>query len=244
MLNGANFLPEFLDGLEKQKGKNFELIVIDGGSSDNSMQLVENLKSKNLFAVIIQSSPNQGIYASMNIGIELSKGQWLYFTGCDDRFFDENVTNNIETAVLQNPAVDFLYGDVILESSESVYRGKTTLHDLMNRGNICHQAIFYKQDLFKRLGKYNTNYKIWADWDFNIRCFQHPEIVTAYIGIIIAYFNDLSGVSSLNEDPVFRQLLPVFNGNDLIMQLQTIRQSYAYRLGKKIFGWVDKLYSL
>ncbi len=69
--------------------------------------------------------------------------------------------------------------------------------------NICHQAIFYHHSIFDIMGKYNSRYKICADWFFNLQCFTHPEINKQYIPYIIADFEEGGLSSELDNDPAF-----------------------------------------
>jgi len=108
--------------------------------------------------------------------------------------------------------LDLFYGDVLSKGKNSRYYGATNLYRLTNEGNLCHQSIFYKKTLFSKIGGYNLNYKVFADWDLNIRCFQHPELQISYFDKIIAIYNDLSGLSfgSQLHDIDFLKTIPKY----------------------------------
>jgi hypothetical protein len=69
--------------------------------------------------------------------------------------------------------------------------------------------VFYRRELFASIGPYNLRYRIWADWDFNIRCFGNPALVTRHMDIVVANYNDTGGLS-MQEDPELKKRLPVF----------------------------------
>ena len=64
--------------------------------------------------------------------------------------------------------------------------------------------MFVRKDLFKKMGKFNSKYKVWADWVFNLKCFGHPKISTYFMDMIVAYYSD-GGISSLENDPKFKK---------------------------------------
>ena len=76
---------------------------------------------------------------------------------------------------------------------------------------MCHQSIFYRRELFSGIGPYNLRYPVWADWDFNIRCFSNPALVTRYMDIVVAKYNDTTGLSmKAGTDREFRKRLPMY----------------------------------
>jgi glycosyltransferase involved in cell wall biosynthesis len=236
--NGQQYLPEFFERLSNQTNSQFELVTINDGSTDETLEMLQEFAAKLKFPVTIHTQTNQGTYAGMNKGIELASGKWLYFTGCDDRLFDSEVIADVVKVLETNGEKHILFGDVILLSNGIRYKGDTDLEQLMYSCNICHQAIFYRRDVFDKVGYYNQRYKIWADWEFNIRAFQRPDILTQYFPRIIAVYNDLSGISAV-EDPIYRRYLPLCLKSDYEKELATIRTSRAYRLGRFLFGWLD-----
>ncbi|WP_460010556.1 glycosyltransferase family protein, partial [Mycobacterium avium] len=84
---------------------------------------------------------------------------------------------------------DLVYGDVVMRSTGTRHAGPFDLDRLLFETNMCHQSIFYRRKLFEGIGPYNLRYPIWADWDFNIRCFSNPALVTCYMDIVVARYN-------------------------------------------------------
>jgi hypothetical protein len=87
-------------------------------------------------------------------------------------------------------------------SSGSIYDGPFNFQKLLNR-NICHQAIFYRTDLVRRAGSFNLDYPIWADWDFNLRCWALTTF--KYIDLVVAKFR-ADGISSNSDDRFQRDI--------------------------------------
>jgi glycosyltransferase involved in cell wall biosynthesis len=200
-------LYECLNSIIIQNYKNFEILLIDCLSTDNSLIIASSFNDKR---IRIFSEKDNGIYDAMNKGINLSKGKWLYFLGSDDKLFDFSILNSVaELDYAFN--CNFIYGNVIFNNSRTIYDGLFSREKLVSEKNICHQSIFYNKILFDNLGRYNLNFKILADWDFNIRCFSYPDIKIKYIDLIIAFYEDISGISKSNKEEInFTKLLPYY----------------------------------
>jgi hypothetical protein len=101
--------------------------------------------------------------------------------------------------------------------------------------NICHQAVFYKKEIFALLGLFNLKYKVWADWDLNMRCFVHPDLRNLYVDIIVAKYNNVSGFSSITEvDTLLEKERTVYYIKEFEREKNRILQTKSYRLGKFI----------
>jgi len=202
--NAAKTLQRALNSIFEQNYKNFEIIIVDGCSSDNTITLINENCSKDP-RIRHLSEIDNGIYDAMNKGIDMATGQWLYFLGSDDIFYDENVLLKVADK-LKDCQCDFFYGQVIMKSAP--YDGPFTLTKLLKK-NISHQAIFYMKLVFDKLGTYNIRYKLHADWEFNIRYFLLGDSTAKYADILIANFSE-GGVSSVH-DVLFLQeyLLPL-----------------------------------
>lgn len=208
--NVAADIEECLASIRRQTCADYEILIMDGGSTDKTTELVSRAADGFGGRLFLRSQKDHGVYDAMNQGISLARGEWLYFLGADDQLHDAEVLKKVAAGIASHPALDLVYGDVILRSDASRYAGVFDLKRLLNEENICHQAIFYRRTVFNKIGVYNLRYRIWADWDLNIRCFQNADLNTRHLDLVVADYNDRSGVSRV-EDPEFRPLLPVFN---------------------------------
>ena len=193
--NGAATISHAIDSVMAQTYKELELIVIDGGSTDGTIEILQNYSYSNLFW---KSEPDKGVYDAMNKGIQKASGEWIYFLGCDDSFYKEDVLENIFKERKYEYA-DLIYGNVLKNGQE--YDGEFDKNKIVEI-NICHQGIFYKTSIHERIGSYNLNYKIFADWDFNLRCFFNNSVRIQYVDIIISNFAE-GGISAGKDDYTF-----------------------------------------
>ncbi|MGC1322440.1 MAG: glycosyltransferase family 2 protein [Candidatus Udaeobacter sp.] len=186
----------------------YEYLVIDGGSTDDTLA---HLREQGP-ALRYQSEPDEGIYDGMNKGIRLTSGEFLYFLGAGDRLLP-GVLEAVAAEITKLPGQrqiarpTLLYGNVTSSHYRRPYDGRFDRFKLLRR-NICHQAIFYQRSVFERLGCYNTKYRLLADWEFNIRCFNDRGVCKRYIPLRIADYEG-GGESITTPDPAFYADFPL-----------------------------------
>jgi glycosyltransferase involved in cell wall biosynthesis len=198
--NSGHFIAGCLDSIVNQSFKEVEILVKDGLSTDNTRAIVQEYSAR-YPAIKWVSEKDRGIYDAMNKSIFLSAGKWLYFLGSDDKLFDNKVLENISVTVLSDKNLQVIYGDVFSERFNGVYGGEYDNKKLLDQ-NICHQAIFFRKDIFELTGIFNLKYTAQADWDHNLKWFLNKEIRRKYLPVTIAWYAD-GGFSSLQGDKVF-----------------------------------------
>jgi glycosyltransferase involved in cell wall biosynthesis len=196
--NSEATLSRALDSIVSQTFQNYEILIIDGLSSDNTKSLVEAYRINHSYIRWFSQKDN-GIYDAMNNGIINSRGKWLYFIGSDDFLFDNHVLFNVLSHI--EDKVQGVYGNVFSAIHNSLYDGKFTYEKLRHK-NICHQAIFFKKVVFEKVGNFDVSYRVLGDWHHNIRWFYNDDIPIQFIDLTIAQYSD-GGYSSLHRDEKF-----------------------------------------
>ena len=199
-LNNKSGLQRTIDSVVSQDCKDFEWIVIDGGSSDGSKDLIETYSEHNTSWV---SEKDQGIYDGMNKGILASKGDYLLFLNSGDVLNDKSVISRI---VDENIKEDIIVYDIILHSD-----GKKVVKDLSYLKNLPivpflvsatfpHQSTLIRRDLFSKIGMYDVNYRYVADWVFFWKaCIVNNASYIYKEGTVLSIY-DMGGVSSKNRE--------------------------------------------
>lgn len=188
--NAKGFLEETIESVLNQNFKNFEYIIIDGGSIDGTLDIIKKYQDRITLWV---SEPDKGIYDAMNKGIRYAKGEYVYFLGGDDLLFDNQVLKNVNSYLMDKRKV--YYGNVLFKKRNAIYDGKFNLVKIVTR-NISHQSIFYPKEIFEKYS-FDTKYKIFADYELNLKLYGNSSYSFVYIPMTIALFND-EGASGSN----------------------------------------------
>ena len=230
--NGMPHLKNSIKGLENQSYKNFELIVQDCLSSDDTILLISNFSQDNPSLTIkIFEESDLGVYDAMNKALQHASGQWIYFLGSDDQLYEATTLESVSKSI--NHEVFVIYGDVYRPCFGSRYAGRFSSHKLFHQ-NICHQSIFIRRIVFDRFGYFNLAFKIAADWEHNMRWFLDHGTKVLYIDQIIATFAD-GGLSSTTADLYFdsqKPFLYVYHGRKSL----AIRTKALLIFGKLLHG--------
>lgn len=193
--NSAKTINRCLDSIVAQTYKDYEVLVMDGCSKDETIDIVRAYKNEQIH---LYSEPDKGIYDAMNKGIKRAKGDWLYFLGSDDYLYAPDVLEKVAGELTSEYKI--VYGEVEASQLPKECRG-IWLPELIEY-NRCHQAIFYHHSIFEKYGLYNVSYNLYADYIYNLRCFWIYDVPTKYINVIVAHFSE-GGASSTGVDPQF-----------------------------------------
>lgn len=200
VLNAEKYIAACILSVANQTYKEIEHIIVDGSSTDGTLGIVKKYAQEYPHIRWV-SAEDRGAYEAMNSGIDIARGDWIYFLGADDILSDDKVLDNVfvgQKRIVDNS--DFIYGNVFWGDTGKVYDGYFDIPKLYGK-NICHQAIFVRKGVFDRIGKFLTEYIALADWHFNILCFTNSEIRKSYIGTVVAKFSP-GGLSGTNKKVV------------------------------------------
>jgi glycosyltransferase involved in cell wall biosynthesis len=199
VFNGAKVLEGTMQSVLRQTYDNIEYIVIDGGSTDDTRNIIQ--KYENAIDQWV-SEPDRGIYDAMNKGISLASGEWINFMNAGDTFYQ---TNTIESIFKRyDPAADVLFGaqEVVYPDRFTVVKKARPLCDAW-KGNICwHQSMFIKTAIMKNR-PFDLSYKICADFDLLLYVFRNNHIFydsgQTVARILLGGYSDSNLLSANNE---------------------------------------------
>ena len=191
--NDLNGLKKTVDSVINQTYKNFEFLVVDGDSTDNSKQYLE--QNRHFFTHFI-SEPDAGIYDAMNKGASIAKAEYLYFLNSGDELQGPDALLEIESHL---DGTDLIYANIniIDGATKRIKRAPEKLSFRYLYDDLpAHQATFTKRILFEKLGGYDASLKIVADWKFFAVAVLKANASYKYINSTFSNFYT-GGVSSL-----------------------------------------------
>jgi glycosyltransferase involved in cell wall biosynthesis len=212
-LNVEKCLQNCLDSIAKQQYPNIEVIIMDGESNDETINIIK--RNEHLISTW-RSEKDDGIYHAMNKSLKLITGEWVYFLGADDVLLD-----------------DFSLMAKMLKSKDSIYYGSVLREGVkyygfanayrFSKNSLCHQAIIYPSSVFKKY-KFDERYKISADYVLNMWCWKDKNYKWIFKDYILANFNH-TGVSSNPDSELEKDMLRlIFNNFGL-----TIWMRFAFK---------------
>jgi glycosyltransferase involved in cell wall biosynthesis len=203
VLNSRATLRRCLDSILGQKGAGFELVVVDGGSTDGSVDILHEYDDRIAFW---ESRPDGGVYPAFNRGVRRATGDWLYFLGSDDWLWSDDVLHKL-TPLLSSayPEYRVVYGQVMYVNQ----RGETLTslggepwsrfrRHFLQGHMVPHQAVFHHRKLFEEHGPFNETFRVAGDYEFLLRELAHRPALFVPDLIIAGYQH--GGGSSVPEN--------------------------------------------
>ncbi len=233
-LNDKMGLARTAQSIREQTTSDFEWIVIDGKSTDGSVEVV----SDNPAVTHLVSEPDEGIYHAMNKGVRLATGKYCLFLNAGDWLYSEDVLESAE---------NLLQGDLVAGWLNVIYPEKFNkspkirrldLQDVRKKflyhRTLHHQATFIRRTLFEKYGEYDQEYRLYGDWDFFLRVLN-SKVTLHFIKLCIANYT-FDGISSTTL------------GTELYhKEVRKLRQrhfSSLYRLKRSIIDPIENLFNM
>lgn len=191
--NSAATLEETMLSVLNQTYDNIEYIIIDGGSTDGTVDIIKKYAERIAYWI---SEPDTGIYDAMNKGISVATGDYINFMNSGDEFAS-NETISLVLKYLQ-PGVDIAYGNTYFKfKSHSLLRKPLLLSEIRTKPPFCHQSSFIRRD-FQLRYPYDLKYRIAADYNFFYLGYFERNASFQYIPEIVSVFNCAEGTSTDN----------------------------------------------
>lgn len=200
--NASSTLERTLDSIDSQTFTDYEHIIVDGASRDNTLEIAGRHANPRRRVV---SEPDQGLYDAMNKGMAATTGKYLIFLNAGDKFHSADTLQKISEAIASGDTPGIVYGQTVIvddSGSELGPRHLTAPSDLTYKSFsegmvVCHQAFVA---LRRIAGFYKLDYRFSADYEWCIRCLQHSRRNCGLTDtVLIDYLNE--GVTTRNKIP-------------------------------------------
>lgn len=183
--NSSPVIQTALDSLLDMTYTDWECIIVDGKSKDTTTKVLDEYVSKDSRFRYI-SEPDRGIYDALNKGIKLSRGEWIYILGSDDKVCKNSFSNIMRYA----DDYDVICGNIIFSNNgiEEKIKASSDVSILKKMMIYSHQAIICRKTIFMEIGDFDLRYKISADYDFILRAYL-KSYKFKYLDEYVAVFN-------------------------------------------------------
>ncbi len=166
--NAAAIITKTLESVIDQSYPNIEYIIIDGGSTDGTLNIIKKYQHDISF---FMSEPDKGIYDAMNKAIDRATGEWINFINAGDYYFHSNTIAEVFSREIED-TIDFIYGDHIWKGDNEEVRVAVRPLDLMwQRISFSHQSLITRTKLMKEK-KFDLSYDIVSDYNFYFLCYM------------------------------------------------------------------------
>lgn len=188
--NSAKTVTDTINSVLMQKYKNYEYIIVDGGSQDNTIDIIKNFESKFNGKMRWISERDKGIYDAMNKGIRMSTGDIVGIINSDDFYYRDDIFQIINDSFNKNPEAQAIYGDVRFVRPENLnhtiryYSSKRFKPYKFRLGFMpAHPSFFTYKENFEKYGYYKYDYYIAADFELLTRFLYSNNLKTKYIPV-------------------------------------------------------------
>lgn len=229
--NNCDGLRKTIESVVNQNCNEVEYIIIDGGSTDGSIEVIKEYADKINNWV---SETDNGCYHAMNKGIKFATGEYVIFMNSGDCFYTNNV---ISEFVKENPTEDVIFGDMFLSLGCINKTPQELTFRYFFEGNLPHQACFIKTSTQKKY-PYNENLKIVSDYEFFLKTLIVDNRSYRKLNKIISYF-DFNGISSSNIElhAKERKLVQESLFPERILEDYRLNATLDFR---KLFFWIER----
>ena len=204
-----------------QTYSNFEYIIVDGKSTDRTLEIIEKYRSKFGGRIKIISEPDAGIYDAMNKGIKIASGSLIGIINSDDYYENDAIENIVQSMTLS--PYQILYGMLRMMNETIETMIIMPKHENLQHTMIAHPTCFVTKQVYDDFGTFDLKYKSCADYDFMLRMTKYKEIDFVPVYKIIASFSEGTGISA--QESSMLETMKMLENHGLIE-----KQSYYFAL--------------
>lgn len=186
--NSEKTIERTLNSVLNQTCQDYEYIIVDGKSTDNTLNLINSYKERFGNKLKIISEPDKGIYDAMNKGIRLSEGTLVGIVNSDD-YYEADTLENVKNNYDPNKKYQILYGIIRNVNEEGdIQTIHFSHHSLMQEEMIAHPTCFVSNTIYKEKSMYSLEYKSSSDYDFLLKMYNDPGVAFIPVYHILSNF--------------------------------------------------------
>ncbi|PCH54310.1 MAG: hypothetical protein COC22_00460 [Flavobacteriaceae bacterium] len=231
--NAEDFIEQCIQSVISQKFEDFEYIVIDGGSTDKTTDIITKYEAELSYW---HSQPDRGISHAFNQGIKKATGDWIVFLNADDCYLDSQVLSTIEATLRKSGTMDLVYGQVQIVKRQSsivpispVVGEAWDWKDFRLRSTIPHPSAFTHKHFFERYGVFDESFRNALDYELYLRAGR--SLKTVFVPTLLTWMRD-GGMSKNDAYRSYRESKKAQLKNGALNKVTawTVYVVYAVRL--------------
>lgn len=247
--NNKSGLEETMKSVSSQTCIDFEYVVVDGFSTDGSVDVICRFRGQFGERLKWISEPDDGIYNAMNKGIMMASGEYVEFLNSGDSLASEDVVSRMYTALEHKGKPSILYGNMLKEMQDGTilrdksFAGRDITFLGFFTGTLNHSPAYIRRDLFVKYGMYDEALKIVSDWKWYLQAIVLGEEKPCYIDIDVTRF-DMNGVSETNKEMRIRereQVLAELIPPPILLDYEQWAFTINHMKRLKRHPWADKI---
>lgn len=211
--NSDRFIEETLTSVERQTYKDKEHIIVDGGSKDKTLDIIQR---HNFSWRSVISEVDLGIYDAMNKGVRLSSGDIIGFINSDDVYASDDVLERVASIFL-DPNIDGCYGDLCYVRQDNLaeivryWKSSNFTKGSFSYGWVpAHPTLFLRKELFDNYGNFDLNYPLAADFDLMFRFIELHQVRVKYISEVLVKMR-VGGATNRNISNILKQNIEIWS---------------------------------
>jgi len=212
--NSSRTIIDCIYSVHNQSFNDIEHIIIDGLSTDNTINLINSVPNS---VKIIVSEKDDGIYDAMNKGLKLATGDVIGFLNSDDLYANNNILNEVMFHFNLDRNLDILYGDLIyikhnnIEKKVRTWKSKQYYPNFFENGSVPpHPSLFLSRRVYQTVGNFNLKYTLAADYEFMLRIFKKYNFKMLHLPLVLVHMR-LGGATN-------NSIKNIYKGNKEILQ--------------------------
>lgn len=243
--NSAATLQDTIDSLLRQSYTDWEHIIVDGGSKDETLSIITANEARYGGHLRYISEKDNGIYDAMNKGIRMATGDVVGTLNSDDFFFDDNVLSRVADTLNAQSDLDAIYGDVRFVDAADLthtvryYSSRTFRPWKMRMGYMpAHPSFYCRKACFERAGLYNPSFRIAGDFEFLLRLLYIKKAQSCYLPFCFVTMRQ-GGVSTANYRAhllINKEHLHALRANGVYSNIFFLSVRYIYRIYEAIYN--------
>ena len=202
--NNASGLEKTMQSVAAQTVKEFEYIVVDGASTDGSIEVIKKLEHEFAHLKWV-SEPDSGIYNAMNKGLRMASGDYIQILNSADCLAAPEVTERMLEELEKQGCPSILYGNMVKcfpdgrKMVDKCFAGQEITMLGMYTGTLNHDPAYIRRDLFEKYGYYDESLKIVSDWKWYLQALILGDEIPQYVDLDVTLF-DMTGISETNKE--------------------------------------------